>query len=114
MRTSDGSALAPDARRVGFGRLAAAASALSLLSVACTHTPTDRLRVCGTPRWRIDPRYIVTGRAPYAGHLRIPSAVRTVVALPTTINGTLASLDASAARAMPGVLGVVRIPSGVA
>ncbi|WP_369182212.1 molybdopterin cofactor-binding domain-containing protein [Streptomyces sp. Y1] len=114
LRTADSAVLAPDGRRVGFGRLAAAAAAVAVPAVPVTPKPPDRLRVVGTPTGRIDARDIVTGRAAYTGDLRIPGAVPTVVARPTTINGTLASLDASAARAMPGVLGVVRIPSGVA
>ncbi|MFJ8627938.1 molybdopterin cofactor-binding domain-containing protein [Kitasatospora sp. NPDC093550] len=114
LRTADSAVLAPDGRRAGYGELAAEAAAVALPAVPGTPKPVDRQRLVGTPTGRIDARDIVTGRARYAGDLRIPGAVPTVVARPTTVNGTLKSLDASAARAMPGVLGVVQIPTGVA
>ncbi|MFF2044178.1 molybdopterin cofactor-binding domain-containing protein [Kitasatospora sp. NPDC058170] len=114
LRTADSAVLAPDGRRAGFGELAEAAAAIAVPAVPSTPKTPDQLRLVGRPTGRIDARDIVTGRAKYAGDLAVPGAVPTVVARPTTINGTLRSLDASAARAMPGVLGVVRIPSGVA
>ncbi|MFJ3216303.1 molybdopterin cofactor-binding domain-containing protein [Kitasatospora sp. NPDC086801] len=114
LRTADSAVLAPDGRRAGYGDLAADAAAIALPAVSGSPKTADQLRLVGKPTGRIDARDIVTGRAKYAGDLAIPGAVPTVVARPTTINGTLRTLDASAARAMPGVLGVVRIPSGVA
>ncbi|RKT08972.1 isoquinoline 1-oxidoreductase beta subunit [Streptomyces sp. 1114.5] len=114
LRTAGSAVLAPDGRRAGYGELAAEAAAVILPAVPVTPKPADQLRLVGRPTGRIDARDIVTGRTRYAGDLQIPGAVPTVVARPTTVNGTLRSLDASAARAMPGVLGVVQIPSGVA
>ncbi|MFJ2579304.1 molybdopterin cofactor-binding domain-containing protein [Kitasatospora aureofaciens] len=114
LRTADSAVTAPDGRRAGYGELAADAATIAVPAVPATPKPTDQLRLVGRPTGRIDARDIVTGRAKYAGDLAIPGAVPTVVARPTTINGTLRSLDATAARAMPGVLGIVQIPSGVA
>ncbi|MFD5918472.1 molybdopterin cofactor-binding domain-containing protein [Kitasatospora sp. NPDC058201] len=114
LRTADSAVLAPDGRRAGYGELAAAAALIAAPAVPPTPKPAEQRRLVGRPTRRIDARDIVTGRARYAGDLAVPGAVPTVVARPTTINGTLASLDASAARTMPGVLGVVTIPSGVA
>ncbi|MEV7026146.1 molybdopterin cofactor-binding domain-containing protein [Kitasatospora sp. NPDC093558] len=114
LRTADSAVLAPDGRRAGYGELAADAAAIAVPAVPSTPKSTDQLRLVGRPTGRIDARDIVTGRAKYAGDLAIPGAVPTVVARPATVNGTLKSLDATAARAMPGVLGIVRIPSGVA
>ncbi|MFJ9456907.1 molybdopterin cofactor-binding domain-containing protein [Kitasatospora sp. NPDC101447] len=114
LRTADSAVLAPDGRRLGYGDLAADAAAISAPAVPAVPKAADRLRLVGRPTGRIDARDIVTGRAKYTGDLQIPGAVPTVVARPTTVNGTLKSLDASAARAMPGVLGVVQVPSGVA
>lgn len=114
LRTADSAVLAPDGRRAGYGELAADAAAIAAPAVSSAPKTADRLRLVGRPTGRIDARDLVTGRAKYAGDLAVPGAVPTVVARPTTVNGTLKSLDATAARAMPGVLGVVRIPSGVA
>ncbi|MET8543990.1 molybdopterin cofactor-binding domain-containing protein [Kitasatospora sp. NPDC004799] len=114
LRTADSAVLAPDGRRLGYGELAAAAATVAAPAVPAIPKPPGQLRLVGRPTGRIDARDIVTGRAVYAGDLKVPGAVPTVVARPTTVNGTLKSLDASAARAMPGVLGVVQIPTGVA
>ncbi|MGW4891568.1 molybdopterin cofactor-binding domain-containing protein [Kitasatospora sp. NPDC004240] len=114
LRTADSAVLAPDGRRAGYGELAAAAADVTVPAVPTTPRSAGQQRLVGRPTGRIDARDIVTGRARYAGDLAVPGAVPTVVARPTTINGTLASVDDSAARAMPGVLGIVRIPTGVA
>lgn len=114
LRTADSAVTAPDGRRAGYGELAAEAAAVVVPAVPATPKPPEQRRVIGRPTGRIDARDIVTGRAKYAGDLAVPGAVPTVVARPSTINGTLASLDASAARAMPGVLAVVTVPTGVA
>ncbi|MFJ5117535.1 molybdopterin cofactor-binding domain-containing protein [Kitasatospora sp. NPDC088548] len=114
LRTAGSAVLAPDGRRAGYGELATAAAAIATPAVPATPKPPDRLRLVGRPTGRIDARDIVTGRAKYAGDLTVPGAVPTVVARPPTINGTLGSLDAATARTMPGVLGVVTIPTGVA
>ncbi|MQS15881.1 xanthine dehydrogenase family protein molybdopterin-binding subunit [Streptomyces kaniharaensis] len=114
LRTAASTVLAPDGRRAGYGELAADAATIAVPALPATPKTADQLRLVGRPTGRIDARDIVTGRAKYAGDLAIPGAMPTVVARPTTINGTLKALDATTARAMPGVLGVVRIPTGVA
>ncbi|AUY48149.1 molybdopterin cofactor-binding domain-containing protein [Streptomyces sp. CB01881] len=114
LRTADSAVLAPDGRRAGYGELAAEAAGIAVPAVPAAPKPPDQQRLVGRPTGRIDARDIVTGRAKYAGDLAVPGAVPCVVARPTTINGTLRSLDASAARAMPGVLGVFTVPTGVA
>lgn len=114
LRTEDTAVIAPDGRRAGFGSLATAAAAVLVPAVPVTPKPDAQQRLVGRPTGRIDARDIVTGRAKYAGDLAVPGAVPTVVARPPTINGAVRSFDASAARAMPGVLAVVPIPSGVA
>ncbi|MFC8453546.1 molybdopterin cofactor-binding domain-containing protein [Kitasatospora sp. NPDC057223] len=114
LRTEGTAVLAPDGRRAGYGSLATAAAAVLVPDVPTAPRPAEQQRLVGRPTGRIDARDIVTGRAKYAGDLAVPGAVPTVVARPPTINGAVRSFDASAARAMPGVLDVVPIPSGVA
>ncbi|WP_395292876.1 molybdopterin cofactor-binding domain-containing protein [Kitasatospora hibisci] len=114
LRTADSAVLAPDGRRAGYGELATEAAKVAVPAVSAAPKSPDQQRLVGRPTGRIDARDIVTGRAEYAGDLAVPGAVPCVVARPTTLNGTLKSLDASVARTMPGVLGVVRIPTGVA
>ncbi|MFI5532029.1 molybdopterin cofactor-binding domain-containing protein [Kitasatospora sp. NPDC051853] len=114
LSTADGRVTAPDGRSAGYGELALAAAKVVVPAVSTAPKAEGAQRLVGTPTGRIDARDIVTGRAKYAGDLDVPGAVPTVVHRPPTIGGTVRSLDASAARAMPGVLDVVQIPTGVA
>lgn len=115
LRTRDGQVVAPDGRSASFGSLSAAAASV-LIPADLLPLPKDpsQYGIVGTPRTRIDARDLVTGKAKYAADLQIPGAMPTVVARAPTIRGTLEGYDDSVARAMPGVLAIVRVPSGVA
>jgi isoquinoline 1-oxidoreductase beta subunit len=114
LRTEGTAVVAPDGRTLSFGALTGAAAAVVDLLVPGTPKPDDQLRINGRPTGRIDARDIVTGRAEYALDVDVPGALPTVVARPPTIKGTVRSVDAAAARAMPGVVAVTQIPTGVA
>ncbi|WP_354644070.1 molybdopterin cofactor-binding domain-containing protein [Kitasatospora camelliae] len=114
LETRDGAVVAPDGRTADYGSLAVAAAGVLVPEVPVRPKPPERQRLVGRPTGRIDARDIVTGRARYAGDLDVPGAVPTVVSRPPTIGGTVRSYDASAASAMPGVLGVVKVATGVA
>lgn len=114
LRTENTMVIAPDGRRATFGSLTAAAARISRPDVPGTPKPASRHRIIGRPATRIDARDLVTGAAQYAGDLAVPGAQPTVVARPPTLGGTVATVDDAKARAMPGVLAVVRIPSRVA
>ncbi|MDH6129911.1 isoquinoline 1-oxidoreductase beta subunit [Kitasatospora sp. GP82] len=114
LRTQDSAVLAPDGRSASYASLAVEAAAVLVPAVPGTPKPPAQQRLVGQGTGRIDARDIVTGKAKYTGDLDIPGAVPTVVSRPPTINGTVRSYDATAALAMPGVLGVVRIPTGIA
>lgn len=69
----------------------------------------DHARIIGKPHTRIDGLLKVTGRAPYA-YERHDVAANQLVGYPlcaTIANGRIADMDASAARAAPGVVSVV-------
>ncbi|MER6353479.1 molybdopterin cofactor-binding domain-containing protein [Streptomyces sp. NPDC001634] len=112
LRTRNTMVVAPDGRTATFGSLTE--SAARIRAVTGRPKPASRHRVIGRPTTRIDARDIVTGKAKYAGDLAVPGAKPAVVARPPTLGGKVVSVDDSAARALPGVLAVVRIPSGVA
>lgn len=114
LRTADTAVVAPDGRTLSFGALTGAAATVVDLLVPGTPKPDAQLRLNGQPTGRIDARDIVTGRARYALDVEVPGALPTVVARPATIKGTVRSVDATAARAMPGVIAVTPIPTGVA
>ncbi|HEX7132628.1 MAG TPA: molybdopterin cofactor-binding domain-containing protein [Iamia sp.] len=114
LRTEASAVVAPDGRTLSFGALTEAAAAVVDLLVPGTPKPDAQLRLNGQPTGRIDARDIVTGRARYALDVEVAGALPTVVARPPTIKGTVRSVDATAARAMPGVIAVTPIPTGVA
>lgn len=114
LTTHDSSVFAPDGRSATYGSLSAAAAKVIAPAVAPTPKPASQYKVIGTPTSRVDARDIVTGKAQYALDLNVADALPTVVARPPTINGTVASFDDSTARAMPGVVAVTKIPTGVA
>lgn len=73
----------------------------------------SQLRIIGTPRSQLAARQKASGEAQYTLDVKVENMVVGVVARPPAIGGTVASFDALLARMMPGVVGVVEIPSGV-
>jgi isoquinoline 1-oxidoreductase beta subunit len=114
LTTANGEVIAPDGRRAGYGELAQEAAAVVLPEVLPLPKSPSAYTVVGQPTGRLDARDIVTGAARYTLDLEVPGAVPVVVARPPTLRGTIQSFDASAALAMPGVVGVVPLPTGVA
>jgi isoquinoline 1-oxidoreductase beta subunit len=114
LTTAHGEVRAPDGRRAGYGELAQRAASVLVPEVSTEPKDPSTYTVVGQPTGRIDARAIVTGAARYTLDLVIPGAVPTVVARPPTLRGSVQSYDASTAMAMPGVVGVVPLPSGIA
>jgi len=113
LTTSDTMVIAPDGRTATYGSLSADAAGVVVPAVPGTPKPEAGFTRIGQPTTRLDVRDIVTGNAQYALDLKVPGTP-TVIARPPTIGGSLRSFDDSAARAMPGVVGIAAIPSGVA
>lgn len=113
LTTRDSKVIAPDGRTATYGSLSAAAAKVTVPAVPGTPKDPSRFTLIGKPTTRLDARDIVTGNAKYALDLPVAGAP-TVVARAPTIGGSVLSVDDSAARTMPGVLGIARIPSGVA
>jgi isoquinoline 1-oxidoreductase subunit beta len=111
--TRDSLVLAPDGRSATFGSLSAAAAQVAAPAVPGTPKDPAQFTKIGQATTRLDARAIVTGAAEYALDLPVPGAP-TVVARPPTIGGSVMSVDDRAAPGMPGVLGIARIPSGIA
>ncbi|MER6288775.1 xanthine dehydrogenase family protein molybdopterin-binding subunit [Streptomyces sviceus] len=110
-----GVVVAPDGRTASYGSLTTAAATLDLGSLTVTPKKESEHTLVGTPTSRIDARALVTGAHPYTLDLDVPGAKPCMVRRPPTINGTVRSVGNEAAvRAMPGVVDVVVIDSGVA
>ncbi|MGW2668171.1 molybdopterin cofactor-binding domain-containing protein [Streptomyces sp. NPDC001272] len=115
LTTANGSVRAPDGRTAGYGSLATAAAAPGLPVPGAAPKPAGRHSLVGTPTSRIDARAMVTGAQRYTLDLEVPGAKPCVVRRPPSLGGTVRSVaNRTAVQAMPGVLHVVTIPSGVA
>jgi isoquinoline 1-oxidoreductase subunit beta len=114
LRTSLSKVLAPDGRSATYGELTAEASRVLVPLISATPKSLDKYRLVGTGRERKNARAIVTGAQKYTLDTVVENAMPTVVARAPDIGGTVISWNGSAAAAMPGVLGIAQIPSGIA
>jgi len=69
--------------------------------------PIDRLKVVGKPTSRVEGHLKTTGTAPYAHEQAVTGAVYGYIAGAAIAKGRIAAIDLEAAKAAPGVLGVV-------
>ncbi len=65
-------------------------------------------RYLGKPMSRLEARDIVSGKATYTADVRLPNMAHAVVVRPPVRGATVRGVDDGAARAMPGVIAVVR------
>jgi isoquinoline 1-oxidoreductase beta subunit len=100
-------------RRLSYGELVPAASSLPVPREPRLKDPKE-FRIVGTRVPRIDGPAIVQGRAGYGLDTRIPGMLFAAVARCPVAGGSVAKHDASKARRVPGVRGVVEIPGAVA
>lgn len=100
-------------RQLGFGALAGAAAKLPMPGKVALKEPKD-FKLIGQPLRRVDSADKVNGKTQFGLDVRVPGMkVATVKACPT-LGGVLASVDDKAARAIPGVVAVIRIKDAVA
>ena len=109
----EGVVYGPGDRQAGYGELVDLASTLPLPASITLKTP-DQFRLIGTPARRIDTPNKVNGKAKFTIDLQVPDMlVASSLACPV-YGGTLKSVDASAARQVPGVRDVVTLDNAVA
>ena len=100
-------------RSLGFGQLATAAGKLPMPDKVQLTDPKD-FKLIGKPMRRVDSPDKVKGATQFGLDVRIPGMkIATVMACPT-FGGKLASVDDKAARAIPGVVDVLRLDNAVA
>jgi isoquinoline 1-oxidoreductase beta subunit len=101
--------------RLSYGSLADAASQLTPPAANTIQLkPASEFKVVGKPTKRLDTPEKITGKAEFALDVRRPGMLYAVVARCPVIGGSVASFDATAAKAVAGVKHVVQIPEGVA
>ena len=103
----------PTGRRRSFGALASAAAREAAPKEPVLKDARD-FRIVGTPVLRVDGPDIVTGKATYGLDARVPFLAFAAVARCPVAGGRARRFDASKARAIPGVLKVAEVSTGVA
>jgi isoquinoline 1-oxidoreductase beta subunit len=101
------------AHKATFGELAPAASQLPVPADVTLKSPQD-FKLIGKHAPRKDSADKVNGRAQFTQDVHLPGMLTAVVAHPPRFGATVKSFDASKAKAIKGVVNVVRIPTGVA
>lgn len=99
-------------RSASFGELASLASRQQLPASVPLKDPADFVFI-GRPTPRLDTGK-TNGSARFTQDMYLPDMVTALVAHPPRFGATLTQVDSSAALAVPGVLAVLPIPSGVA
>ena len=99
----------PDGRTATYGSLAARAAQLPLPAGPFELKKPEDFRIIGKPTKTADCADIVSGRARYGIDAQMPGMLFAVIARSPYFDGTVKSLDDSAARKMRGVRAIVPI-----
>ncbi|MEK7893207.1 molybdopterin cofactor-binding domain-containing protein, partial [Burkholderia contaminans] len=103
----------PSGRRASYGQLADAAAKLPVPKDVALKQPAD-FKLIGTPAKRLDSPEKVDGTAQFGLDVRLPGMLYAVIVNSPVFGGTVASVDDTAAKKIPGVRQVVRVDNAVA
>ncbi len=110
----DGILSHPGGARSGFGALAAKAAQQAVPASVELKAAADWTLIGNPGLRRLDVAAKSTGRQDFTIDVMLPGMLTAVVAHPPRFGGKVRSFDASAAKAVRGVVDVVEIPRGVA
>jgi isoquinoline 1-oxidoreductase subunit beta len=112
---SDGVVSHSSGKRATFGELASAAGRLPLPNEVELKDPSQ-FKLIGNEKKlpRLDSHSKSTGTQTFAIDVLLPDMMTAVVMRPPRFGAKVQSIDAAAAKAVPGVIDVVQIPRGVA
>ena len=97
-------------RTLGYGELAEAASALPVPEESPLKDPGD-FRYIGHTVAVLDGQDIATGRAVFGADVSVPGMVYACIQRSPVVGGSVASMDDTQTRAVPGVMDVVTLPA---
>jgi isoquinoline 1-oxidoreductase beta subunit len=103
----------PSNRRLTYGELAAEAAALVPAAPAVLKDPAN-FRLIGTRRLRVDVPSKVNGSAKFGLDVRVPGMAVATIVRPLVSGSRAETFDAAAAKAIPGVIDVLALPTGIA
>ncbi len=91
-------------RSITYAELAQGQSLARMMPAEDPVTPATEWKIAGQPIRKICGRDFVTGRHKYTPDLKLPGMLYGKIVRPSAFGATLASIDLSAAQAMPGVV----------
>ena len=100
-------------RRIGYGALAGDAAQLPIPEKVALKRP-EEFKLIGTPAKRLDAPSKVNGTAIYGIDVKLPGLKVATLAQSPVFGGRLKSVDDAAAKAVKGVLQIVRLDDAVA
>ncbi len=109
LRTQNGFVIGAGGKKLGYGELAEAAMKLPVPDTVKLKDPKD-FRLIGKATGRLDAKAKSSGRQGYGIDVRLPGMLTAVVARPPVFAAKLKAVDDRAAKAIPGVKAVLRIP----
>ena len=112
LRTDDG-VVTDGRRRATYGSLAALAATLPVPAKVETKPRSD-FKYVGKSQKRLDNLDKVTGRAQFGLDVDLPDMLTAMVARPPVFGAKVLRFDDTATRAIPGVVDVRQVPSGIA
>jgi isoquinoline 1-oxidoreductase beta subunit len=113
VKAENGILTGPGGKKATYGEMAEAASKQPVPEKPAIKAAKD-FRVVGKRIPRTDIAAKVNGTAQFGIDVKLPGMVYASLEQSPVIGGKVKSLDAAAAKAMPGVVDVVQIPDGVA
>jgi isoquinoline 1-oxidoreductase beta subunit len=105
---------AASGKKATFGELASSAGKLPVPTDVKLKDPSQ-FKIIGRDKLpRLDSRAKSSGKQQFAIDVMLPGMMTTVIQRPPRFGATVKSFDATAAKAVPGVVDVVQVPRGVA
>ncbi len=108
LSTADGMISAPDGQHIPYSAVAAAANLKREATASVAPKSTSTYKIVGKSIPRLDLPAKLTGGAAFVQDIRLPRMLHGRVVRPPRYGSTLESVNDVAAKAMPGVVAVVR------
>lgn len=109
LATERGVVIGPGGKRADYGQLAEAAMQLPVPTQVTLKDPKN-FKLVGQPTGRLDAPAKSSGQQSFGIDVRVPGMLTAVCQRPPVFGARLALLDDAAARAVPGVKAVLRVP----
>lgn len=101
------SARSDRSKQVTYGALVAGRKFHVTVNASAKRKPQSEWTILGKPAPRVDMVAMATGQFEFVHNVRVPGMLHGAVVRPPAVGATLASVDESSVRAMPGVVAVV-------